>query len=127
MQKEAPSSEKSIRTNRWVYSLLLLIFLLSTVLRLWGVQFGLPRIYYIDSTKIVKPAKRIANNIVHKKWNIDPQYYQYPTFLTNLLAAEYVIYAIGYGLVTSKITGSHQNMQEAIDNLFRDANPAYVY
>ncbi len=124
VQSECTSEYKI--NKKLVWGLLIIILILSTVLRLWGIKFGLPYIFYIDSTKIVKRSKLIANNIVHKNWDIDPKFYQYPTFLTNLLAAEYVIYAIGYGIVSTK-TGKHRSMQEAIDTLFRGTNPAYVY
>lgn len=109
-----------------VWGLLILIMIIAAVLRFWGAGFGLPRIFYIDETKIVKRSKLIANNVLHKKWDIDPQFYQYPTFLTNLLAAEYVIYSLGYGIITSK-TGKYKNMQEAMDTLFRNGDPGYVY
>lgn len=118
--------EAGSKNKKTVYTLLIIIMLLATLLRFWTADFGLPHLFYIDETKIVKRAKLIAGNIIHKRWNIDPQFYQYPTFLTNLLAAEYVVYAIGYGIVTTK-TGRHRNMQEAIDILFRPSNPAYVY
>ncbi len=132
--KKTKSSVSSQKTEskippmnkKLVLGLLIIILILSTVLRLWGIKFGLPHIYYIDSTKIVKRSKLIANNIIHKKWDIDPRFYQYPTLLTNLLAIEYVIYGLGYGFITSK-TGKYKSMKEAIDVLFREANPAYVY
>lgn len=109
-----------------VWALLIVILLIAIVLRLWGVKFGLPKIYYIDSTKIVKRSKLIANNLIHGKLDIDPQLYQYPTFLTNLLAYEYVVYGFAYGIITSR-TGRHKTMREAIDYLFKNSDPAYIY
>ncbi len=106
-------------------TLLLLLFLvaLGFGLRLWGIKWGHPEISYIDSGATIRPAKRIAYNILNKKFDIDPHYYYYPNLFHNLLAGEFVI----YGFIQGKLTGGNLSYKEKIDNLFLDERNFYKF
>ena len=62
-------------------NILLLIIIIGLIVRLWSIHYGLPDIKYIDAEKTVGLAKKISSNILKGTFDIDPQKYQYPTFL----------------------------------------------
>ncbi|MGA1867804.1 MAG: ArnT family glycosyltransferase [bacterium] len=102
--------------DRRTLIVLLIIIAAGLGLRTWGIRFGHPDVGYVDAGATVRPPQRIAYNILNKKFDLDPQYYLYPTFFTNLLAAEYVIYGLFYALSHDSPAG----FTEKIDALFKD-------
>lgn len=106
--------------------LLIIIILIGLVMRLWSINYGLPDIMYIDAQKTVGLSKKIALKILNGKWNIDPEQYQYPTFYINILATEFVIYGLYYGLVNT-YNGKFKTFKEAIYSLYTPKKPGYLY
>lgn len=109
--------------NKIVIGLLFFILLAGFGLRLWGISWGHPEISYIDAGATIRPAKRIAYNILNKKFDIDPQYYYYPNLFHNLLATEFVI----YGLIMTKCNRGNFSYKEKLDTLFHDEKNFYKF
>ncbi|MCL6583717.1 MAG: phospholipid carrier-dependent glycosyltransferase [bacterium] len=110
----------------WPAVILAAIVLLGLTLRLWGIQFGLPDYFYVDATKTVYPAKRIAHSFLTGKPSLDPGFYQYPTFYINLLALEYTL----YGLIQGERIKSDRHLaslSEAVDILYQDQSREYIF
>jgi hypothetical protein len=106
--------------------LLVIIIFIGLVMRLWSINYGLPDIMYIDAQKTVGLSKKIALKILNGQWNIDPEKYQYPTFYINILAAEFVIYGLYYGLVNT-YNGKFKTFKEAIYSLYMPTERGYLY
>jgi len=69
---------------------LYLILVLSLVIRLYGVRFGLPGLNHADETIVVNHA------IAYSTWDLNPHYFQVPPLVSYLLFFEYgVFYLIG--------------------------------
>ena len=48
--------------------ILTVIFLVALLLRMWGINFGLPRLYLEDEEFFVQPALRVASGKLDPKW-----------------------------------------------------------
>ncbi|MEW6380024.1 MAG: phospholipid carrier-dependent glycosyltransferase [bacterium] len=114
------------RPPRAAIVILAAILLLGLALRLWGIQFGLPEYFYVDATKTVHPAKRIAQSFLTGKPSLDPGFYQYPTFYINLLALEYIVYGFGKGLQI-KSHNHPASLKEAVDVLYQDQSREHIF
>ncbi|MGA1794520.1 MAG: ArnT family glycosyltransferase [bacterium] len=99
---------------------------IALMVRLWGINYGLPEIKYIDAEKTLLPAKKIALNILTGNWNIDPQKYQYPTVYINLMAIEFIAYGAIYGVINTHL-GRHRSFKEAIQALYTAPERGYLY
>ncbi|MEW5801462.1 MAG: phospholipid carrier-dependent glycosyltransferase [bacterium] len=118
--------EQKQNTNRKGMAVLIAILALGFSLRLWGIQFGLPEYFYVDATKTVYPAKKIAYSFLSGKPDLDPQFYQYPTFYVNILALEYICYGFGKGL-SIKARNHLSSLREAVSILYQDQAKEHVF
>jgi len=125
-QNDVLSLDAQKRNNRRGIAVLIAILVLGFGLRLWGIQFGLPEYFYVDATKTVYPAKRIAQNFLSGKPSFDPQFYQYPTLYINILAVEYVCYGFVNGLQV-KAQNHLASLKEAVDILYQDQRKEHIF
>lgn len=65
---------------------MLAILTLAIVLRLWGIQFGLPYSYHVDEPTYVSAALNLGAGIIGRQPN--------PTAFSNVLFGEYAVYFI---------------------------------
>lgn len=70
----------------WEHSALAAILLIGLILRLWGINFGLPHMYHIDEPTYISQALNLGRGIIGKQPN--------PTGFGNLLFIEYGVYFI---------------------------------
>jgi 4-amino-4-deoxy-L-arabinose transferase-like glycosyltransferase len=68
--------------GRWIGA----IILIGAVLRLWGIQFGLPSSYHPDEHNLTFHAMEALGNNLHPGW------FEYPSLMMYLLAGLYAIY-----------------------------------
>lgn len=66
---------------------LAVILVLASVLRLWGIGYGLPQLYHPD-----EPNKIVMAQRMFKTGDLDPHYFKKPTLFIYLNAALYVPY-----------------------------------
>jgi len=79
-----------------------LILLCGFLLRMFGIDHGLPGIYHPDEPIVVS---RAADLVINGKWN--PKFFHWPSLLIYLLALEYeIIYFIGF------LIGKFKNSEE---------------
>lgn len=64
--------------------LLALLLLLALVLRIWGIQFGLPYAYHVDEITYVSAALNLGAGVIGKQPN--------PTGFSNILFGEYALF-----------------------------------
>ena len=72
--------------NRKYLFLLLLIIIFAFVLRIWGVNYGLPDIYHTDEERLVNHALAFGLG------DLNPHYFNYPSFSMYLLFFQYGAY-----------------------------------
>lgn len=111
MEKKIKSIKEFLFSNKYI----LIILIVSFILQVWGINFGLPYIYNSDEPIIANRAVSFFTG------DFNPHWYGYPgSFLMNILFLLYGIYFI-IGLVL----GHYSNITEFI-NLYK-ANPTIFY
>lgn len=120
---QSPNNQKERKITLLILGCILF---LAIIVRLWGIKAGFPEVFYVDANKIIVPSQRIAFNLLQGKFDIDPQFYQYPTLLYNTLAVEYVALAVG-GYYYSSFLGSKISYHDYIASLFQDKSKRYTF
>ncbi len=92
-----------------------LILLLATGLRLWGVQFGLPDLYHADEPIVVNHALYFGTG------DFNPHFFNIPPLASYLLFAVYGVF-----FVVGKIIGQWSSAQQFADFFFRDPTAFYL-
>ena len=82
-----------LKNNRSAGLLLAGLIILSLLLNLWGVSYGLPNRYYPDEGRIVN------NALAFGLGDLNPHYFNYPALSMYLLFALYILYFIAGQLV----------------------------
>ena len=98
-----------------IFAILIIVIFLGFMLRLLGIRFGLPDSTYVDSGHTIMPAKKIAYSILQGNFDIDPGTYLYPALFYNILATEFVVYGVIYG-----IFADGENFSQKMHFLFQD-------
>ena len=81
-----------------------LILLMSLILRLWAVNFGLPYLYHPDEPTVVLRAVNIIQT-----GDLNPHFFNYPSFQIYLLVLIYLIF-----FFFGKAIGKFSSLQESI-------------
>lgn len=81
-----------IRNRDWYWWVLVAVLLLAFVLRVWGLDFGLPARYHPDESKVV----RVGVQALSGDWR--PTEYMYPGFFKHIIAVVDVIWHRWLGL-----------------------------
>lgn len=80
---------RGARGGRWLS--IVVVLLVSVVLRVWGIDFGLPYTYHPDEPAIVNRAVEMF-----RSGDLNPHWFHYPTLYTYLVAAAYSgLYLLG--------------------------------
>ena len=75
--------------------LLLVVLVMALVIRLWGIQFGLPFAYARpDETEVAGPA------VAYLSGTLRPQFFQWPSLFGYMVAALYALYGGAFGWLT---------------------------
>jgi 4-amino-4-deoxy-L-arabinose transferase-like glycosyltransferase len=83
------SKNKLYRAGGAFILAVVVLILLSLVLNLWGVSYGLPNRYYPDEGRIVN------NALAFGMGDLNPHYFNYPALSMYLLFILYILYYIG--------------------------------
>jgi len=93
---------------------LLAILALAAVLRIYGLDHGLPFVYNPDEANIMARALSISQNL-------DPNYYLYPSFFFYLIFA-----AMGGLYVVGRLFGRYENVSAFTVQFFEDPTDFYL-
>jgi 4-amino-4-deoxy-L-arabinose transferase-like glycosyltransferase len=100
---------------RLEWAILAAILALALVIRLIGIQRGLPYVYYTDEAITVNHAVAFGTG------DLNPHNFTYPTLYMYVLAGVYgVIYAVG------RLSGSFGSVNDFVRLFFEDATPFYL-
>ncbi len=88
---------------------------LALALRVWGVGFGLPQLYYWDEPTVVNRAMRFGTG------DLNPHYFYYPTLYMYVLFA-----ATGVFFVAGRVTGAFGSAQEFAKAYFVEPTGVYM-
>ncbi|MDP8235290.1 MAG: glycosyltransferase family 39 protein [Candidatus Erginobacter occultus] len=103
------------RTN-WTSSLVLAgLIILSLLLNLWGVTYGLPNRYYPDEGRIVN------NALAFGLGDLNPHYFNYPALSMYLLFALYILY-----FIAGQLTGLFASATDFQLLFFSDPSSFYL-
>jgi hypothetical protein len=106
---------KTTVAGRWHLALLGLILLLALVVRVIGITYGLPYVYYPDEAVIVNHAVAFGTG------DLNPHYFIYPSLYMYVLFVIYsFIYVIGW------LIGTFASTDDFIRLFFNDATPFYL-
>lgn len=98
--------------TRWA---LLACLVVALGLRVWGVRFGLPELYYWDEPTVVNRAMRFGTG------DFNPHYFYYPALYM------YVLFAASGGyFVFGKVFGIHAGATDFAKQYFIDPSGVYV-
>ncbi len=75
------------RTGRGDYIVLSLIALVALLLRIYGIDFGLPLHYHIDETRVMSRVVKMVST-----GDLNPHFFHYPSFIFYYLCGLVVIY-----------------------------------
>ena len=95
--------------------LLVAILIAAAAVRLIGIRFGLPFVFYPDEALIVNHAVGFGTG------DLNPHYFVYPTLYMYLL---FLIYGIGY--VGGRLVGAFGSSDDFVRLFFSDATPFYL-
>ena len=113
----APRWRDRIRTRagsiEWL--LLILILVAASAVRVIGIRFGLPFVFYTDEALIVNHAVGFGAG------DLNPHYFVYPTLYMYVL---FVIYGIVY--VGGRLLGVFGSSDDFVKLFFNDATPFYL-
>ncbi len=110
-EKKSPGTRTGIST----VTLLILIVLLSVVIRMWGLDFGLPQQFHPDEPVVVS---RAQYGVATGDWN--PRAFHWPSFQIYILGFEY-----GIWYQAGKLTGAWES-DELVDIPTGDRFIAYA-
>jgi hypothetical protein len=99
----------------WLWFTCGAVFCVALGLRVWGVGFGLPRLYHPDEPAYVLQALAVGRGLPNGLTFANPPLFKY------LLLAEY---AVDYGL--QRVTGGVRGPQEFIDQFRADPSRLYL-
>jgi 4-amino-4-deoxy-L-arabinose transferase-like glycosyltransferase len=110
---DTPKREGARMTGtRWA---LLACLILALALRVWGLRFGLPELYYWDEPTVVNRAMRFGTG------DLNPHYFYYPALYM------YVLFGASGGyFVFGKLLGIHAGATEFAKQYFVDPSGVYV-
>ena len=101
-------------TPPWGWAVLVAILLAGAVLRLWGIGYGLPYIYYPDEGSVILRAMGIGSG------DLNPHVFEYPAFMMYLLTFLY-----GLGFVAAYVTGYVKSAHDFALAFIKD--PTYFF
>jgi 4-amino-4-deoxy-L-arabinose transferase-like glycosyltransferase len=91
------------------------VLLVSLALRVYGVGFGLPDLYYWDEPTVVNRAVRFGSG------DLNPHYFYYPAFYKYVLFAVTGVYYVG-----GRLLGAFQGAEDFAAGYFTDPTGVYV-
>ncbi len=95
---------------------LIAILLIGLWLRVWGIRYGLPHIYFTDEAMTVN--QTLAMGYTH---SLRPEHYSYPTGLMYVLGALYSAYYV-FSFLFGTVTSTH----DFAISVLRDPTPLYL-
>jgi hypothetical protein len=103
-------------TPRWLSRATLGVLLAGALLlRAWGIQFGLPHLYYWDEPSIVSKSVQFGTG------DLDPHFYMYPALFM------YVVFGvIGAYFVGARLTGHFHSAQDLAVEYLLDPSNVYL-
>jgi hypothetical protein len=101
-------------SHYWQLGILAVIFILALTVRLIGIRYGLPYVYFPDEAVLVNHAVGFGTG------DLNPRYFIYPSLYMYVL---FVIYGIGY--VGGWLTGMFTSTNDLVRLFFKD--PAFFY
>ena len=108
---DTPPPQRALAAAR---PILALILLLALFLRLYGINYGLPHLYYWDEPTVVNRAIRFASR------DFNPHFFYYPTFYM------YVLFVVSGGYyVVERLSGHYHSAQQFAAEFF--LNPTRLY
>ena len=94
---------------------LLFVLLLAFIVRVYGIKFGLPYLYYWDEPTVVNRAVRFGSG------DLNPHFYSYPAFYM------YVLFVVtGFTFVFGRVTGHYHSVQDFGAEYFLDPTRVYL-
>ena len=99
----------------WEWTVLGVIIALAAAVRLVGINWGFPYVYYPDESMIVNHAMKFGTG------NLNPGSFIYPSLMMYIL---FLIYIFIYGIGT--LIGIFSSQSDFINLFFTDATPFYL-
>jgi hypothetical protein len=99
----------------WLFPALIAVLLLAFLLRIYGIGFGLPHLYYWDEPTVVNRAVRFGSG------DLNPHFFAYPALYM------YVLFAVsGLTFLLGRATGHYHNAQDFAAEYFLDPSRVYL-
>jgi hypothetical protein len=106
---------KATVARRWDLGILAIILVLALTVRLVGIHYGLPYVYYPDEALLVNPAMGFGTGDLNPHFFLYPSLYMYVLFLIYGLS-----YAIGW------LTGVYTSTNDFVRLFFHDVTLFYL-
>src|SRR5580765_4035428 len=101
-------------SHYWQLGILAVIFILALTVRLMGIRYGLPYVYFPDEAVLVNHAVGFGTG------DLNPRYFIYPSLYMYVL---FVIYGVGY--IGGWLTGVFKSTNDLVRLFFND--PTFFY
>ena len=99
----------------WLFPALIVVLLLAFLLRIYGIGFGLPHLFYWDEPTVVNRAVRFGSG------DLNPHFFAYPALYM------YVLFAVsGLMFLLGRATGHYHSAQDFAAEYFLDPSRVYL-
>lgn len=109
------TSKVPIRNPSWEFPCLVSILLLAFLIRIYGINFGLPNLYYWDEPTVVNRAVRFGSG------DLNPHFFSYPALYM------YVLFVLTGGVfLLGRATGHYHSAQDFAVEYVLDPSRVYL-